>query len=290
MRFAITAVDRNVGVYDALLTAGWEPVKLFTSRTSNGFDFSDSVVRLAEEQRIPIQLSRMTDDDLAELHKLECEILVCASYNWKIPDWRPYLQHGINFHPSPLPYGRGPQPTVRAILDNWGAWAVTCHRLEARFDRGDILASEPFPLGDDETFESIDLKVQMVSRRLAFAVASNFTALWEAAAPQGQGSYWPLWTESERVINFDQRVSEVLRHVRAFGAIEAIAQISGATLLVRRAVGWREIHSLVPGSLVHGSHDQVVIAVADGYVGLTEWRLERRNPLLAARGFAEAGL
>jgi methionyl-tRNA formyltransferase len=286
MKFAIAANDRNIGVLESFIDRGWQPLKLFASPADTLSNSNDDIFARAEELGIPIQLSRMTSGDLAALGAIGCDVMVCAGYNWLIPDWRPHLPYGVNFHPSPLPHGRGHDPLVRAVLDNWGAWAMTCQQLSATFDRGDILASENFVLADEECYDSLDLKLQIAGRRLAFRVAANFTDLWAGAQPQGAGSYWKRWSREDREVQFSRRVSEVLRHIRAFGPFESTTTIEGAPILVRRAVGWREPHAYEPGALIHANRDRLVVAATDGFVGLTEWRAEpgaapNRRPTVA---------
>ncbi|HUK66772.1 MAG TPA: formyltransferase family protein [Anaeromyxobacteraceae bacterium] len=277
MRFAITAVDRYLGVFEALVRAGWEPVKLFTVPARSKLDNQQAVLAFAEQKAIPIQLSRLTDRDMQDLRDRGCEALVVASYNWKVPAWEPYLKYAVNFHSSPLPYGRGPYPPVRAILDGWDHWGVTCHRLTAGFDGGDILASEEFPLGQDECHERLDLKIQMAAKRLATRIAGAFPELWHKARPQEQGSYFPKFKLWECVIDFDQPVEHILRHVRAYGAIESFAHVNHAWFVVRQAVGWTEAHEHSPGTVVHVFNQSVVVAAREGYVGLLDVSLAPAN-------------
>src|SRR5271155_983950 len=100
MRFAITAVDRYLGVFEAFVHAGWEPVKLFTVPMRSFIDSHHAVIAYAEQRHVPIQLSRMTEQDLHALGEQGCEVLIVASYNWKIGDWRPFLKYAVNFHSS----------------------------------------------------------------------------------------------------------------------------------------------------------------------------------------------
>lgn len=271
MRFAFTATDRYQGVFEAFIEAGWEPVKLFTAPLNNRTEFNQSVVARAQALGIDVQLSRMQEYDLQDLALRGCDLLVVASYNWRIGNWRPYLRHAINFHPSPLPEGRGPYPAVRAILEQRSVWGVSCHQLDPEFDTGAVLAQEVFPLADDECHDSLDLKIQMSSRRLAQRVAVDLPALWEQARPQQGGSYWPRWTDEERVINFRQPVSVIARHVRAFRCVEALAYINEVLVFVRRVVVWQESHIHAPGTMVHSCNHSLVVAALDGYVGLVEW-------------------
>ncbi len=167
MRFAITACDRYLGVFEAFLDAGWEPVKLFSVPATNVLDANGRAVALAKQHGIDIQMSRMSQADLHDLHMRGCEALIVASYNWRIGDWRPHMKYAVNFHPSPLPLARGPYPMVRAILEARSSWAMSCHKLEPEFDAGDILAAENFALDSEECHESLNLKLQMAGGRLA---------------------------------------------------------------------------------------------------------------------------
>jgi len=271
MRFAITLTDRYLGIFEAFLNAGWEPVKLFTAPVDGRMYHNKASVERAEKLGIPIQFSRMREDDLADLQRRRCDALVVASYQWKIGDWERYVPFAVNFHPSPLPDGRGPYPQVRAILDGHTEWGVTCHKLAPEFDTGDIVAQDRFPLAPDECHESLDLKIQFASRRLAERVANSFEPLWYVATPQVDGSYWPLFTDADRTLDFKRPIADLLRQTRAFGEHECFATINDTKVYVRRAVGWQEPHRFAPGHLVLSTTMRLVVAAADGFIGLLEW-------------------
>lgn len=271
MRFAMACIDRYRGVFEAFSRAGWEPVKLFSMPLDNRLEFNQEVIAYADRRGIDIQLSAMKDRDLADLAARDCKTLVVAGYGWLIPDWRPFLTHAVNFHPSPLPEGRGRYPIVKAILKDRREWAVTSHKISERFDRGDILASERFPLHPDECHDTLNVKTQMAARRLADRIAPNFTEFWDKAEPQGKGSYWKVTTPEERTLDFSAPVEAIMRKIRAFERLETIAKINEATLYVRRAAGWTETHSHPPGTLIQFNTQIFVIAASDGYIILTKW-------------------
>jgi methionyl-tRNA formyltransferase len=271
MRFAITATDRYLGVFQALVEAGWQPVKLFTAPVDDRLFHNKATIDFAYRLGIPVQLSPIGRRDFEDLAELGCEALMVASYNHRIGDWTPYLRYAVNFHPSPLPLGRGPYPLVRAVRDRHTAWGVTCHKLSAEFDAGDILACERFALSGAECHDSIDLKIQMASRRLASRIAGGFESLWDTAQPQTGGEYWKFWTDDDRTLDFGGSVENILLQIRSFGGHETIAHVNGFRLRVRRAIGWAEPHFDVPGSIVHTCSNTVVIAARNGYIGLTDW-------------------
>lgn len=273
MRFAITGCDSSLGVFECFIKAGWEPVKLFSFSTQGSLEGNGKIIDLAQGRHINVQLSRITESDLRELSERGCETLIVAGYKWRIGNWRPYLKHAVNFHPAPLPEARGPYPLVRAIMEKRKSWAVSCHRLDPDFDTGDILAAETFKLGEAECHESLNLKIQMASARLAERIANNFTELWHRAAPQGIGDYWPNLTQQDRTIDFILSVDAIMRKVKALGLLECLARINGVWICVRRAVGWEEMHGHLPGTVAYVNNKSIVVAAQNGYIGIIEWSL-----------------
>jgi methionyl-tRNA formyltransferase len=270
MQFAITAVDRYLGVFDAFVSAGWKPLKLFTVPLKSDLANQHAVIAYAEQHAAAIQLSKMTARDLEDLREQGCDALIVASYDWKICDWRPFLKYAVNFHSSPLPIGRGPYPVVRAILENRKSWGVACHRLNPEIDGGEILAAEEFPLRPDECHESLDLKIQIAAKRLAARVAGQFCELWDLAKPQEKGVYWKKHALAEHIIDFQKSVESILRHIRAFGANGSLASIGKTWITVKRAVGWTEKHDHPPGVVVHVFNQSIVVAALDGYIAILD--------------------
>lgn len=246
MRFALTATDRYLGVLNAFLSEGWELIKLFTAPVDNRMHHHGAVIAVAAKMGVPIQLSRLTQDDLEALAWDGCDALVVASYQWRIPDWKSRLLYCINFHPAPLPEGGGPYPAVKALLDQQPTWGVSCHKVAHDFDAGDLLATD---------------------------VARNFREYWDQASPQDEGSYYKFWSEQDRTLDFTDSVQSILRKARAFGLFECLAMVNETTIFAKRVVGWEEEHFYTPGTLVHTGHLSLVVAAGDGFVGIVEWSL-----------------
>lgn len=271
MRFAIATYDRYLGIFEAFCHAGWVPMKLFTVPLRDPqFGDQRASIALAEQKGASIQLSRMSQQDIAALGSDGCEVLVVAGYDWKVPQCSQPVKHAINFHPSPLPLGRGAYPLPRAILENHSTWGVTCHRLTAQIDAGEILAAEHFPLRADECHESLDLRVQIAAKRLAERVARNFAELWRLAVPQGDGTYWPKITLADKMVDFSRPIDDLLRHMRAYGRTGSLANVAGVWHIVKHAAGWREAHGHPAGTVIHTYARALVVAVADGYLSILD--------------------
>ena len=272
-RFAITGADRCVGVLDAFVQNGWEPLTLFTMPTDDVLDTNTTIVRRAQELGMRIQMSRIDERALAHLADVGCDVLVVAGYPCRIEGWQRHVSFAVNFHPSLLPRYRGPHPLVHAILNDEQTWGVTCHRLADDIDCGDILAQRGFALAADECHESLDLKVQMCARTLAAEIARDFDRLWALARPQDEGTYQKRWTLEERTLDFHRTARELARQLRAFGRIECLATINDVCVHVSRAVTWCEKHSHAPGRVVHADGLNMVVSCQDGYVGILEWHM-----------------
>ena len=275
MKFAFAGIDFLGGVFEALIEAGWSPIKLFTRPCDGLYDFNETVVAQARARRVPIQLSRSRPEDIDALCQAHGRnwALVVAGYPWLIKGWRGKAAYALNIHPAPLPIGRGPYPLFRAILESYESWGVTAHVLaESGFDEGDILAQDLFALDGTETHEVLLARCQMAARRLASGpIGRDIAARWRKAEPQGDGSYWPRATDADRTLDFGQEVAAILRRVRAFGAVEAIARLGDAKVYIAQAEGWREAHRHAPGTIVHRYRRNTVIAAKDGFVMLTRW-------------------
>ncbi|CAM2148692.1 Formyl transferase [Pararobbsia alpina] len=271
MRFAIATIDRYQIVLDAFVEAGWEPIKIFSTNLLSARDTNAAMLARAERLRVPIQLSRILPADLSDLARDGCVALVVAGHPWRVPDWRKYLPYAINFHPSPLPVARGPYPLCRAIRERRREWGVSCHKIEPDFDTGDILAQTFFPMQENETHETLELKTQLALGPLALRAARELPTLWPAATPQHGGDYWPFDTDAHRTLDFSLTIDEIMLTVRSFGLLECIAPLREGKLYVSRVEAWQQAHRFEPGTVVHRHGEQLIVAASDGFIALLEW-------------------
>lgn len=271
MRFAFAGIDFLGDAFEALLAKGWEPVKLFSRSCDGVYDFNDVTVARARSLRIPVQFHRIAPPDLAGLKAMGCEALVVAGYPWLIKGWEHHLAYAFNVHPSPLPDGRGPYPLFQAILEDRREWGVSVHALEPAFDTGPIIAEARFPLTEADNHDTLLARCQMATKALMGIIAADLPRLWAEARPQEAGTYWPRVTADQRTVDWTRDVRTILRTIRAFGSIEALAKVDSRYLYVWKASGWEEPHRYVPGTLVHKYRQHLMVAANDGFVQLTGW-------------------
>jgi methionyl-tRNA formyltransferase len=97
----------------------------------------------------------------------------------------------LNFHPAPLPDFRGVGGYNIAVLEGLAEWGVSCHFVDERFDTGDLVEVERFPIDPDaHTAFSLDVETGNYLVALFRSVIERTLAGAELPrAPQGDGRY-----------------------------------------------------------------------------------------------------
>jgi methionyl-tRNA formyltransferase len=122
----------------------------------------------------------------------------------------------LNFHPAPLPDLRGLGGYNVAILEGRDEWGVSCHFVDERFDTGDLVEVERFPIDPTrETAFSLDLASQERLFALFQRVMTRALAGEELArTPQGEGRY--VTREEFEALRRVRPGDDVERKLRAF--------------------------------------------------------------------------
>jgi methionyl-tRNA formyltransferase len=121
----------------------------------------------------------------------------------------------LNFHPAPLPDMRGLGGYNVAIAEDMPEWGVSAHFVDERFDTGDLVAVDRFPIEQGETAFSLDLKSQERLYELFAQVADRALRGEELPrTPQGEGRY--VSKEEFEELRRLKPGDDVERKVRAF--------------------------------------------------------------------------
>ena len=220
MKTAYMGIDLLKPALDALLDEGCHVLKLFTCPVDNVTEFNTSVIQTARGRGIPYTLDRITAADLDGLARAGCELLVCAGYYYRAPVTGAFPM--VNFHPTPLPVGRGSWPMPRLILEGARYGGVTAHKMAADFDTGDILLQERFPLGEREDHRTYMEKVCERVPVMVHTLVNDLPGVLANARPQGPGEYWPLPTEEDWTVTPDMDAAQADRILRAFYGYECV--------------------------------------------------------------------
>jgi methionyl-tRNA formyltransferase len=144
-------------------------------------------------------------ESVAALAALEPDLLVVVAYGQYIPQRVIQLarNEAINVHPSLLPKYRGSAPIQWAILNGDQETGVSIIYLAKKMDAGDILKQQRYPLGADETSDTLHDKLAEVGAEL----------LIDAIDDIRNGSV-------ERTVQDESAVVEVRKFTKEDGAID----------------------------------------------------------------------
>ena len=265
MKIVYCGYDFFSNCLDALCDmANIEVIKIFTYQTDDQYNFNHNLITIAEKNRIPYSLERISSQDIHELFdNLGCECVVSAAYPYKIPI-EEYM--GINIHPTLLPIGRGPWPLPKVILSKQKESGVTIHKLSDKLDSGDILIQDRFDILPREDLETLSCRSQMLAKKLIVKLFDNFDNYWSNAKKQGSGEYWCYPTEEEMSFTGDMDIDEIDRIVRAYGKFDSCVKFNGKSWLIWDVNCWKEKHDFSPGEIVHQTNREYVMAAKDGFV------------------------
>ncbi|MFQ5612756.1 MAG: methionyl-tRNA formyltransferase [Anaerolineae bacterium] len=108
----------------------------------------------------------------------------------------------INIHPALLPRNRGLFPYFWAIANGDEETGVTIHWVDEKFDTGEILLQEKFPLRPEDTITSLAFKSALVGAEMLVEAVRLIEAGQAPRTPQdhSQASYysWPRPEDQRR--------------------------------------------------------------------------------------------
>lgn len=279
MKIAYFGYDFFFSCFELLVEQGHEILSVHSFECDNEYDFNLRLEAAAEKLGIPFLVEKPTQDDIEQLYAKGCELVIAAAYPYKIPEL-PNVLYAVNIHPSLLPEGKGRWPLPWIVLKELKESGVTIHKLSQEWDSGDVLIQKKFKIFEDDNLETISAKSQIATKEALSELLTDFESYWKNAQPQHGGSQWPFPSASDRSIVWDRSYKEIDKIVRAFGKFESYAKFDGKKWLVQDATCWPEIHGHVPGTVVHRTDREVVIACKDGFVCLRRFSedLDSRVP------------
>jgi phosphoribosylglycinamide formyltransferase 1 len=106
------------------------------------------------------------------------ELVVCAGYMHLLtPAFLVrFPRRVVNVHPAPLPEFPGAHPLEDVLAAGASAAAATVHYVDEGIDTGDVIATEPVPVLDGDTVETLHERVRAVEHRLLPKVVRELCA------------------------------------------------------------------------------------------------------------------
>lgn len=174
---------------DWLVGQGAEVVAVVASEPDQFTRPEQRVDLVAERHGLPL----VRPDELQEAPPEAVDLVLSFLFWERIRE--PLLSAGrsgcLNFHPAPLPDLRGLGGYNVAVLEGMSEWGVSCHFVSPRFDDGDLVEVERFPV-DPGTATAFSLDLESQERLLGLfqrVLARKLAGGELPRTPQGEGRY-----------------------------------------------------------------------------------------------------
>jgi methionyl-tRNA formyltransferase len=246
-----------------------------------------SVRDLAHEHYLPVYQPRDPNapDFVAALQRLEADFLFSCYYRHmlKAPVLALARRGALNLHGSLLPRYRGRCPLNWVLVHGEPETGVTLHYMEAKADRGDIVAQTPVPITPEDTAVTLFAKMTAAAGALIRECYPQLRAGTAPRVPQdhARASYFGGRTPADGLIHWEQPALTIANLVRAVTHPYpgAFTFCKGRKLFIwaGRALAAPGRNSHPPGQVTaHLPGEGLLVATGDGHLLITraQWQGE----------------
>lgn len=250
------------------------------------------VKQLAQSHGIPVYTPQtLRDAAFAELlATIAPDVIVVVAYGKLLPpSVLSYPRYGcLNLHVSLLPKYRGAAPMQRAIMAGERQTGVTVMYMNEGLDTGDVIATESFPIGDEDDLEVVHDRSCEVGARLLVHTLEQMEAGQTKRTPQDEAlaTYAPKIEKEDCHIDFHAPAARIDPMIRGLTPIPgAFAYLGERKIKLVRARPRVQQHSAAPGtvlSLSDAGEGEILIACGEGALALHALIPEGKGRMSAA--------
>lgn len=135
-----------------------------------------------------IDSQQFNNKTIKQLSDVRPDLFVVAAYGHLVPESVLNIpKHGaLNIHPSLLPKYRGPSPIQTAILNGETTSGITIIKMDEKLDHGPIVAQKEIPVSDNDTFETLHVKMFAEAANMLPGVIDDFVSGKQKSQPQDE--------------------------------------------------------------------------------------------------------
>lgn len=231
------------------------------------------VKSVAEDAGVEVWQPQRPREVLADLRRLAVDACAVVAYGSILPP--DVLEAGgegfVNLHFSLLPAWRGAAPVPAAILAGDTTTGVTCFRLDAGMDTGDILATHATRIAADETAGELTRRLAETGAGVLVQAVKGLVDHTVTPVPQDhdKATYAPKITVEDARLDWHAPATRLDRQVRAYNPVPgAHTLMNGQRLKIHRVtpVGGQGR----PGAVIEHHRGRPVVACGDGAVRLDQ--------------------
>ena len=212
-----------------------------------------------------------SDEAVAELNALACDVLIVVAYGLILPQSildTPRLGC-VNVHASLLPRWRGAAPIERALLAGDDSTGVTIMQMDAGLDTGAMLEKAAVVIDGRETRVSLEAKLVAVGTKSLVAVMNNLEAFQDSARIQDDAlsTYANKIDKAESLIDWALPAAKIDLLVRAsIGRAPAFALLNGERVRILESSVLNTRASAEVGTVTEVDKSGFSVCCSDGSV------------------------
>ena len=206
----------------------------------------------------------------------------------------------LNIHASLLPKYRGADPIAEAILQGETESGVTIMVLDAGIDTGPTLLSRSTPLADDETTESLTMKLAELGAQTLLEVLPQWVAGSVTPRPQDElrATHTRMLQKEDGLLRWDKPAAVLARQVRAYipwpGSYthwrgKRLKVLEAHPLAVEIDTLEQQVQPGLVSTREEAGHQVLAVVTGSGFLIVTRVQLEGKKAMSAEeflRGYA----
>jgi len=219
------------------------------------------------------------------LQGLKLDVAVTAAYGKILPaELLEIPQFGfLNLHPSDLPKYRGPAPVQWTLIQGELETAVCIMQTDAGMDTGPVVARWRTTIEPDETALELSNRLRDKGIELLLQALADLERLQPIPQP-AQGTHAPMLQKDDGKVVWERTAVAIYnrhRGVQPWPGSWFLHQGKRVKVLRMRLAEPATGPSHPPGTVVRIA-DELLVATAEGQVGLLELQPEGKKPMPAA--------
>ena len=225
-------------------------------------------------------------ESIAKIKDTDADVIVVASYGQIIKEEILYMKkyHSINIHASLLPKYRGAAPVQAAIINEDKITGITLMKMAKGLDTGNILMTRELPISDDDTAETLTMKLSNLGAQMITEYLNNLNELDEGS-PQDdtKSSYVRMIKKEDAFIDFTESASKTEHIVRAMQPWPvAFTTYKGENMKIFTSFVTKDSSDAKVGAILAVNNDGIKVKCKDAAIIISEVQMPNKKRMKVA--------
>ena len=225
-------------------------------------------------------------ESIAKIKDTDADVIVVASYGQIIKEEILYMKkyHSINIHASLLPKYRGAAPVQAAIINEDKITGITLMKMSKGLDTGNILMIRELPISNDDTAETLTMKLSNLGAQMITQYLNNLNDLDEGT-PQddNKSSYVRMIKKEDAFIDFTESASKTEHIVRAMQPWPvAFTTYKGENMKIFTSFVTKDCSDAKEGTILAVNNDGIKVKCKDAAIIISEVQMPNKKRMKVA--------